>query len=464
MPTDRPNLLVIITDQQHANALGCEGDVYVHTPNLDRLAASGMRFRRAYATNPVCVPSRYSLLSGYMPTRFDGLEINIQHKSRPQPRVTDWIEAAPAGYALREAGYTTSYGGKLHVQDFNRFTPEAGEVFGFDSLHPGVRDDLAQAAAAFLRAGPTEPFCLWVSLINPHDICWFLQKSLEQWLEVLGGDDELPPLPANFAPTEAEPDWIARFRCGTLGEEETVELSVNRDMGQAAAEWDERTWRIYRAVYRHFMADVDRQIGIVLDALDAGGARDSTLVLFTSDHGDHDAAHGLTMKRSFFDESARVPLIASWPGRVPAGTVDDAHLVSNGLDLLPTLLDFAGCEIPVALPGRSLKQILLGQTPDDWRDYLVGETIHGRMVRTDRWKYELLYVADANVSREMLIDMERDPGESVNLAPDPAHRETLARHRVILCDHVKREGDAAGQRYLAALPLALPDTVPYYLS
>ena len=138
--------------------------------------------------------------------------------------------------------------------------------------------------------------------------------------------DRCPPLPANFAPTRDEPRWIAAFRDGTLGDESSLELGLNRRFGRSSQAWTDAEWRLYRGAYRSFMGDVDRQIGIVLDALRDSGLERDTVVIFTSDHGDHDGEHRLTMKRSFYEAAVHVPLLVRWPGQVPAGRVDERHL------------------------------------------------------------------------------------------------------------------------------------------
>ena len=340
-PGARPNILLITTDQQHHRLAGYAGDRYLRTPALDRLAREGTRFDLTYAANPVCVPSRYSLLTGYLPHRFDGLETNHQSIAKSLPAIADWVSTPPMGRCLRAAGYDTVYGGKLHVEGISAFTPEAEQRFGFHCLTGDSREELALRSRDFLLARGREPararrpFFLWSSFINPHDICRVLPRDTDRTSFEPATLEECPPLPENFAPTRAEPRWISRFRDGTLGDESTAELGLNRRFGRSARSWSEQQWRLYRGLYRHFMADVDRQIGIVLDALRRSGLERDTVVIFTSDHDDHDGEPRLTMKRSFFEAAVHVPLLVRWPGRVPAGRVDDVHLINNGIDLPP---------------------------------------------------------------------------------------------------------------------------------
>ena len=469
-----PNILLITTDQEHHRLARHAGDEYVHTPALDGLARDGMRFDRTYVANPVCVPARYSLLSGHMPHRFGGMEVNHQSIKKPFPVIADSVSTPSMGHCLQAAGYDTVYGGKLHVEGFPLFKPDLEERFGFRCLIDNSREELALRSRDFLLeegrrrargardAGAAEggadrddgqpPFFLWASFINPHDICLVLDRETGK-LSFDGVTlDRCPPLPENFAPTRDEPRWISRFRDGTLGDESTVELGLNRRFGRSSQSWTEDEWRLYRGAYRHFMGDVDRQIGIVLDALHQSGLEEDTVVIFTSDHGDHDGEHRLTMKRSFYEAAVHVPLIVRWPGHVAAGAVDDTHLVNNCIDLLPTLCELAGVDPPEGLPGRSFKDLALGDQPRAWQDYqdfVVSETVAGRMLRSARYKYCVYH--HERESEELLCDLQEDPLETRNLAASPAHRRVVREHRQLLTEWTRQAGDRKGADYLAAI-------------
>ena len=197
------------------------------------------------------------------------------------------------------------------------------------------------------------------------------------------------------------------------------------------------------------MADVDRQIGIVLDALRESGLERDTVVMFTSDHGDHDGEHRLTMKRSFYEAAVHVPLLVRWPGRVPAGRVDDVHLINNGIDLLPTLCDLAGVAPPAGLPGRSFRGLAQAEAAAGWREFTVSQTVAGRMLRSGRYKYCVYHLA--GVSEEMLCDLHDDPLETMNLAASPPHRNALREPRTLLAEWTRHHADRNGAAYLAAL-------------
>jgi len=438
---DKPNILLITTDQQHAGLMSCAGDAHVKTPSLDRLASQGVRFERAYSSNPLCVPCRYSFLTGRMPHVFDGLEHNHKNDEDNTPPIPENILKQSMGWLFRNAGYNTVLGGKLHVEGSYLYLKDLEDRFGFTCLRNHTREELAHDCADFLRSQPKEPFLLWASFDNPHDICGFMGQEQH--------DDSLPhvPLPANAPPTENEAEWMTGFRTGTLGTEEEFELGLNRDYALAAREWDENEWRLYRAEYRKHMEAVDSQIGLALDALENSGCAENAVIIFTCDHGDHDGAHGLAMKRSFYDESARVPFIISDPGSL-RGKADTTHLINNGLALLPTLCDYAGIDILGELGGTSLRGLAEGVPSPTHRDFTVSESVGGRMVRTARYKY-CLYCF--NKAEEMLFDMEREPGEMLNIAGEPQMQSVLAEHRAILSEWAHTENDTKGQGYLAAL-------------
>ncbi|MFP4056788.1 MAG: sulfatase [Candidatus Brocadiia bacterium] len=427
----RPNILLILTDQQSATMMGCAGNPCVRTPAMDGLAASGTRFDRAYCTNPVCVPSRFSLMTGRMPSEI-GLWSN---DSRHIEAVPERILRGGPGWLLGRAGYRCAYAGKVHLP---KMRPEQ---LGFEVLTADERDALAEAAADFVRQPRDAPFFLVASFINPHDICYMairdfgqspldrrlLEKgegelaTLDKALELPEGmsqEDFLagrcPPLPPNFEPQEDEPEAIRRL------------LAERPFRRRAREEWSPERWRMHRWAYVRLTEFVDAQIARVLDALRQADTERDTVVIFTSDHGDMDSAHRMEHKTAFYDQAARIPLVISQPGTTSPGAVDETHLVSNGLDIVPTLCDYAGVEPPADLAGLSLRPIAAGRPPAQWRDALPLESQLGRGIVTRPFKY-LLY--DEGESREQLMDLEADPHETRNAARDPDKQDVLAELR-----------------------------------
>ena len=190
---------------------------------------------------------------------------------------------------------------------------------------------------------------------------------------------------------------------------------------------------------------VDAHIAVVLDALKQSGLEDDTIVIFTSDHGDMDSAHKLEHKSILYEEAARIPFIMSHKNHIPKGKIDDTHLISNGLDLICTLCDYAGVEAPKGLSGASVRPLAEGKKAPNWRTSVVVESQNGRMLRTDRYKY---CIYDSGTNREQLTDLKNDPGEMKNLASDPEFKTILDQHRKLMGEWVKQTGDTIGAKYV----------------
>ncbi len=167
-------------------------------------------------------------------------------------------------------------------------------------------------------------------------------------------------------------------------------------------------------------------IAKICNAVRASGKEENTVIIFTSDHGDMDSAHRMEHKTVFYEEACHVPLIVSQPGTIPSGAVNDTSLVSNGLDLVPTLCDYAGIEIPEELSGLSFRSLAEGKELLSRRNFLPLESELGRMIVTERYKY-MLY--DEGENREQFIDLWKDPGELRNAAKDSMKDSVLRRHR-----------------------------------
>ncbi len=426
-----PNILFLLDDQQNSRMMSCAGNPHLNTPAMDSLAERGVRFDRAYCTNPVCIPSRFSMFTGYYPSRI-GQRANPSRHLDPIP---EHISGNGMGWLLRDAGYETVYGGKVHLpKDLDP------EKLGFDVLTADERWGLAEECAEYLRGSPGEPFALVASFINPHDICYmgirdFAQSDFDNVLIEKGktelaaldwalqrpeGVDEeeffadyCPPAPPNFDPQENEPKAVRKL---------VEERGFRKD---ARDRWSVRRWREHRWAYGRLTERVDAQIGRVLEALREAGLEEDTLVVFASDHGDHDSAHRLEHKTALYEEAMRVPFIISAPGPAVTEHVEQA-LVSTGLDLIPTLCDYAGVRPGEDLRGRSLRPLLEGSEPGAWRDALAVECQIGYSVVGPRYKYALY---DEGENREQLYDLEEDPYETRNFAHDGDKQEVLERYR-----------------------------------
>ena len=433
----KPNILVIITDQQNANMMSCADNAWLKTPNLDKLAERGMRFEKAYVTNPVCSPSRFSLFTGLYPS-----SINMRHNaSKIDPKKVEEVIPSSMGYTFKNAGYETYYGGKVHLP----LAGKTAEKYGFDNMISlDERDDLAEKTEEFLaNRTSASPFLAVVNFINPHDICYAAIKDFppqnrapatvpEPLYEAIKIPDSLteveffasycPPLPDNFEPTRNEPEAIQDLR------------KLHSFTMDARENWTERDWRLHRWAYHRLTERVDEQIGRVLDALQRSEVRDNTIVIFTSDHGEMSGSHRLEHKTVFYEESSNVPLIVWFEGMKQRGEVDNQHLISNGLDLYPTLCELAGLEVPSGLPGLSFAPLLHDNAKEyNGRKYLVLENELGFMARDTRFKYALYDNGD-----EMLIDTSNDPGEMLNIAGNSSYEKEQTAMKNYLLKHIKK--------------------------
>lgn len=431
----KPNILFIMTDQQHARMMSCAGNKWLKTPALDAMAADGIRFEKAYSANPVCVPSRISMATGVMPCR---LGADDNHTGSAIKQLPPEVDANSMGKLMKRAGYDTFYGGKVHM--CRSLVPRNA---GYDEYYRDSRDELPTACVEFIKRRRDKPFFAVASFINPHDICFAHKAHRGQKSNVMDlyqkaaalPLDELPPLPANYGIQQNEPSAIQAH----LSARATTPTLTMRE------EYDEKAWRINRWIYQRVTERVDGEIGRILNGLKKAGLEDNTLIIFTSDHGNMDASHRLASKGMFYEESVGVPFILKFKGSIPAGHTDRKHLVSTGLDILPTICDYAGIDIPEHLLGRSLRRVAEGETVDDWRTYVASENDYTRMIRSQRYKY---CAFDDPDSKESLVDMENDLGEMRNLVDDPEFQKVLAEHRRLLADWSKISGDDDASKYL----------------
>lgn len=415
-----PNVLLLITDQQ-SNAATSATDPRVRTPAIDSLAADGVTFHNSYCTYPVCSPSRSSLFTGRMPHETD-VRVNGRAIAAGIPAI---------GEMFRAAGYHTVYGGKWHLPKGFEGMTGFEKIAGGESL--GARMDATVAAACieYLKTAGRRPFLMVASFMNPHDIC--------EWIRGYEGNKRCrvgacPSLPLNMAVDSEEPEYIQRCR-------EVGNGPKDRPLSQSAL-WTTDDFRLYLDAYYRFVEDADRQIGRILSALRAAGLCQRTFVIMTSDHGEGMGAHHWVEKAAFWEETVKVPLVVAGHGVHRRGARDSASLVS-GLDILPTVCDYAGVAPPRLVRGRSLRPAIDGSALD--RRFVVselsqygGEARQGRMLRTARYKYVAF---NGGRRPEQLFDLDHDPGEIRNLASDAAFKDVLHEHRQLLAKWVAETAD-----------------------
>ncbi len=440
-PRDKLNVLFLIADDLNCD-LHCYGHRQVQSPNIDALAARGLRFEHAYCQFPLCSPSRSSFLTGRRPN-----ETKIHTNPRAGRLSTDYTgsphfrEFIPDTVTLpelfRKNGYTVARVGKLYhygvpgqigtsglddlpswelvVNPAGRDKAEEHKIFTFTPRSYGGTlswlaaegTDLEQtdglgatAAISLLEEYRDQPFFLAMGFYRPHTPYVAPASYFEEYptdkikLPQLSADDEKrTPAPA-YASSKKE--------------QETMTDAQRREAMQAY--WASITF-------------MDAQVGRVVEALDRLGLAENTVIVMTSDHGYHMYEHGLWQKMSLFENSAHVPLIIAAPGDHARGETTAA--LAELVDLYPTLADLCGLEAPDYLDGVSLKPVL--QDPaKSVKDAAFTQVrrggFDGYSIRTAKWRYTLW---DDGKKGEQLFDMQADPQETKNLASDPAHADTV---------------------------------------
>jgi len=404
-----PNILFILTDQQHIDTISANGCSYVNTPAMDWIKKRGISFEQSYCPNPVCSPSRSCIFTGRTASE-TGVYVNGKSIREDIPNLGQWFS--------EHSDYETVYAGKWHLPSgFTHFIP------GFNVLNTGIGGQgnvcdtgTSYACEGFLRnRSSSNPFLMVASFMQPHDICEWLrlnEKSQDQ-LQYGHLKDELPPLPDNFDYDSREPKHIH---------------STRNKNEPSKGKWEKEHWRFYRWSYYRHIEQVDAEIGRVLRVLEETGQDKNTVIVFTSDHGEGLGHHQMVRKSMPYDEASKVPLIVSYPGYIPENRNNKNQLVS-GLDIMPTFCDFARISSPPYMRGTSLVPVLTGEKNIQDR-FIVTEIPgnRGRVVRTQDHKY-ICYAED---SVDQLFDMKNDSGETENLAPNSEQHKVIQEHRSLL--------------------------------
>ena len=416
----KPNVLFIMTDQQTYTMMSCMGTEGLHTPNLDKLAEKGYRFNKTYATNPVCMPSRFSLLTGHYSS-----EVNVRQNlaTFDRAKVSEIIKTDAMGNVFRAAGYETLYSGKLHLYGTSDVS-EYGFTFNNKDPYEGPALYAEKMFGEMAKNKPEKPFLMFLSFMNPHDICAkaglgedasinYLSEKDQESIRLLKVKDAM-----SKEKYEKQIPAEAINRAHIQGEEK--DMLANATKGRDWS-WTEDQWQLYNWMYFRLTESVDALIGRALTALEKSGLEDNTIIVFTSDHGEMNGAHELIMKNVMFEEAQRVPFIFAGEG-IPH-KVDQKTLVCNGLDLLPTLCDLTGVPTPDGLQGISLKPYLTGKGKAEKREYLFTESFNSYQVTDGRYKYTIYELPN---HPETLVDLKKDPGELQNFVNDPSYEKIKA--------------------------------------
>lgn len=416
---ERPNIIYIITDQQTATAMSCMNNTDIYTPNMDRLAQSGIIFNNAYCATPLSAPSRTAMCTGYF-----AQEINMGRNTSP---LTDSVRSTSLGVLMEQSGYDCQFAGKWHVG--------TSHVFGFNKLCNSAGRGLAEACVKYLDQKHDKPFFLIASFMNPHNICQYArhQNLPDATLEERDLKD-CPGLPYNFYRNPYDADVI-------------MEEKKKWYFAYPTINYTPEDWRRYRNAYFRLVENVDKEIGKIVDALDRNNLWENSVVIFSSDHGDGMGAHQWNQKSALYEETVNIPLIVTLPGKKNAGK-RLPQLINNGVDFYASICDWAGIKMPEGRHGKSYKDLVeKGDEKTGHQDYIVIETMfdsrpnpedikkillndtRGWVVRTGNYKY-VLY--DKGRYREQLFDMNKDRGEMRNLAVESAYDSVLKQHRDIL--------------------------------
>jgi arylsulfatase A-like enzyme len=449
----RPNILYIMTDDHAAGEMSCAGNPIIHTPNLDRLAAEGVRFTNCFCTNSLCAPSRATCLTGAY-SHVNGVMGNSEAKDAPPEYLRREIPTYPE--TLKKAGYKTAMIGKWHLADeprgfdFYNILPGQGVYMDPEFIENGrrtqrkgyVSDLITDDALKFLESAGEDPWLLVYQHKGPHRPFTPAPRHAHLF------DDIRLPHPATYNDTYATRKLAAEAR--DMRFEQSL-AGDYPDLPKGLSEEDRKDWIFQRFVKDHYRAtvSVDENIGRVLDYLDRRKLTQDTLVIYTTDNGFFLGEHGWYDKRFMYEPSLHLPLIVRYPRGVRAGHVESRFALN--IDYAPTILDFAGVPALSTMQGRSLRPLLEGHVPRDWRRSMLyayyenSWTLAGkgkealsdptfqyftahrvsphRGVRTERYKL-IDYYSEAGY-RE-LFDLEKDPNELRNVHEDAGYGKVRA--------------------------------------
>lgn len=442
----RPNIVLMYTDDQRYDALSIAGHPFLQTPNLDRLAREGAYCRNAFVSISLCGPSRASILTGqYAHThgviRNNGTDLRADAVTYPK--------------LLQKAGYQTAYVGKWHqaLHDeprpgFDYWVSYRGQGLyyksrinenGKRSQPEGYIDDImTDYAIRWIREGrdPSKPFALTLGFKSVHGPFTPPERTKDLYADV-----ELTRPATYNVDLSNRPAFIRKW----------IENEIGKHM---LFEYD-----VFIRNYNRCIRGTDDNVGRVIAALRETGLLDNTLVVFTSDNGYYQSEHGgLFDKRSAYEESIRVPMLIRWPARIRPGTQLEPMVLN--IDLAPTFLDAAGVPIPASMHGRSMLPLFDGRQ-EGWRKSFFYEYFREKnypntptiqAVRTERYKY-ITYLNPED--RPELFDLQKDPHETRNLHDDPAVAGVLADLRGEL-NRLRKETGAPSVEELRAEKIDIP--------
>lgn len=439
----RPNIIFFLTDDQRHDTLGCAGHPMVKTPTIDQLAAAGVMFQNSFCQVPICAANRSSLLTG-LTQRTHGYNFGTP----PVP-----IRYATTSYPalLRKAGYRTGFAGKFGMS-FARGAPRLFDSRKLIGRNPYLKKQpdgslrhetllCGDEAIRFIESTPAgQPFCMSVSFNASHAEDSDRRPGFHfQWARPTEGMyEKLIPAPPRLAARrflEAAPDFL-KTREG---------LSVARFKWR----WDTaEKYQVNMRAYFRMLSGIDMTIARVLNVLKTKGLDQNTIIIYSADNGYMMGDRSMAGKWNHYEQSLRVPLVIFDP-RVPRGSRRGRKLgqLVSSIDIAPTILEYAGVEIPSVYQGHSLVSLASGNKVTNWRKDVFCEH-HFRVypnwqaVRGHRYKYAVYY---ENGPYECLYDLQEDPQELVNLVSETGHRQLLEQMRGRLKAYHRRFPQAEGK-------------------
>jgi arylsulfatase A-like enzyme len=441
---DRPNILFIMSDDHGRQAMGSYGSVINETPHMDRIANEGLRLESCFCTNSICAPSRATILTGTYShvngvtafNAFDGRQLTF-------PKL------------LQGAGYQTAVIGKWHLGqggvsnpqgfDYWNVLPGQGLYHNPEMIEMGIRrvyqgyvtDLITEMSLEWLKNRDRDrPFCLLCHHKCPHRPWEPDAKHAKMYK-----DYDIPE-PANF-----DDDYAHRARAAAA-----ATMRIERDLNRTDLKEDPppgltyeelKKWKYQRFIkdYLRVVASMDDGIGRLLDYLEREGLGENTIVVYTSDQGFFLGEHGWFDKRFMYEQSLHMPFLIRYPSEIEPGTLNEDMALNT--DFAPTFADYAGLPIPERIQGRSLRPLLQGHIPEDWRTsmyyrYYLHLAHHGVYahygLRTDRYKLIYYYAQalgtpgaiDEDKTPEWeLFDLEQDPSEMRSVYDDPVYSTVI---------------------------------------
>jgi len=422
--TDRPNILFIITDQLRPDALGCYGNEIAITPNIDRLANGGVVFDNCYVQNPLCCPSRYSILTGRYP-HCHGVRSNWY---APHPWETSFA------HRLTRGGYHTGNIGKMHLTPWNDRFGFGGRVIAEAKNNPGLRDDyerflnrygrsrtelydydseqFIQNGTAMISRLPQE---LHIDSFVGRTTCEYIREALEPFCLMTSFNGPHNPYdpPLNYDQLFIDKSLPGRnMGDGEVQRKPKEAYNYINNRIKRPYKTDEMTdeqIHLTKAYYYANITLIDDWVGRIVETLKERGLYENTMIVFTSDHGDLLGDHGLVFKQCFYEQSVKAPLIVHAPALFPAGRTP---ALVESIDLFNTFCDLAHVMPGEGRQSRSLLPLLSGAAERDvHRHAAFSENYFGRMVRYEN--YKMVYYPGKPYGE--LYDLAEDADEQINL-------------------------------------------------